>query len=137
MSCFEIAIWVTWNSLPILPSIFGLSSQNIMIPHYPCHSVPNINENSIYQTLFFHVSLLLRIVVLQHDGDKLSLNQNKESVKISRVHKPRHSASDLLSLCTDPNVFNKPQTYNCCSLQLDRDKVPIAFAQISIKRRQL
>ena len=39
MSSFEIAIWVTWNSLPILPSIFGLSSQNIMIPHYPCHSV--------------------------------------------------------------------------------------------------
>ena len=40
MSSFEIAIWVTWNSLPILPSIFGLSSQNIMIPHYPCYSVP-------------------------------------------------------------------------------------------------
>ena len=39
MSSFEIASQVTWNSLPILPSIFGLSSQNIMIPHYPCHSV--------------------------------------------------------------------------------------------------
>ena len=39
MSSFEIASQVTWNSLPILPSIFGLSSQNIVIPHYPCHSV--------------------------------------------------------------------------------------------------
>ena len=39
MSSFEIASWVTWKSLPILPSIFGLSSQNIVIPHYPCHSV--------------------------------------------------------------------------------------------------
>ena len=42
MSSFEIAIWVTWNSLPILPSIFGLSSQNIMIPHYPCYSVAKL-----------------------------------------------------------------------------------------------
>ena len=39
MSSFEIASWVTWKSLPILPSIFGLSSQNIVIPHYSCHSV--------------------------------------------------------------------------------------------------
>ena len=39
MFSFEIASQVTWKSLPILPSIFGLSSQNIVIPHYPCHSV--------------------------------------------------------------------------------------------------
>ena len=38
MFSFEIASQVTWKSLPILPSIFGLSSQNIVIPHYPCHS---------------------------------------------------------------------------------------------------
>ena len=39
ISSFEIASRVIWNSLPILPSKFGLSSQNIRIPHYPCHSV--------------------------------------------------------------------------------------------------
>ena len=39
MSSFEIASWVTWKSLPILPSIFGLPSQNIVSPHYPSHSV--------------------------------------------------------------------------------------------------
>ena len=38
MFSFEIASQVTWNSLPILQSIFGLSSQNIVIPHYSCHS---------------------------------------------------------------------------------------------------
>ena len=38
MFSFEIESQVTWNSLPILPSIFGLSSQNIVIPHYSCHS---------------------------------------------------------------------------------------------------
>ena len=39
MSSFEIASQVTRNYLPILPSIFGLSTQNIVISHYSCHSV--------------------------------------------------------------------------------------------------
>ena len=49
MSSFEITSQVTWNSLPILPSIFGLSSQNIVIPHYTCHSVQKGLENSYFK----------------------------------------------------------------------------------------
>ena len=45
MFSFEIASQVTWNSLPILPSIFGLSSQNIVIPHYSCHSAHKTDLN--------------------------------------------------------------------------------------------
>ena len=45
MFSFEIESQVTWNSLPILPSIFGLSSQNIVIPHYSCHSVENTSRS--------------------------------------------------------------------------------------------
>ena len=54
MSSFEIACQVTWNSLPTLTSIFGLSSQNIVIPHYPCHSGSG-RQNMLWPTKKFGI----------------------------------------------------------------------------------
>ena len=61
MFSFEIESQVTWNSLPILPSIFGLSSQNIVIPHYSCHNAFVDVPKCIITLEIFVISMILPI----------------------------------------------------------------------------
>ena len=73
MFSFEIESQVTWNSLPILPSIFGLSSQNIVIPHYSCHSVGWLLVDSWQNLIPPSLHLYSILVIIISDFEIISL----------------------------------------------------------------
>ena len=113
MSSFEIASQVTWNSLPILPSIFGLSSQNIVIPHYSCHSVQQGLE---WWGCYLRAAMIFRSDYIVPDAS--TTFKNWALVLVQKITSHLHNNFDLIvyskryeRLLTDSASLSRPMPF--------------------------